>query len=153
MRDASTNGHFANRARRRSLITRIHYPHLAIDDLSPRTTTRRRRATIIDAHHEVSLLRQHLVPQRFSPAPAIHHRLSPRLAVNMKQHRITLLRIEIVRLHHPAVELHAFTDIDFEKLRRRLFQLRQTILHLAVIDQRSRHTCCGKRTTSVTGTC
>ncbi len=79
------------------------------------------------------------MPQSITTTPTIHHRLAPRFAVNIEQHRITFLRIEVGRLHHPTVELHTLADVDFEELRRRLLQLRDAFLSLFVIDQRSRH--------------
>src|ERR1044072_2098703 len=128
-----------NRTSRSRLVAGVHDSHLAIDDLAPGTTTRRRRAAIVDAHHDITLLREHLVPQAISTTPTVHHCLSPRLAINVEQHWITFLAVEVMRLHHPAVELNAVTNIDFEKLRRSLFQLREPILRLLVIDERSCH--------------
>ena len=79
------------------------------------------------------------MPDAISTEPGIQHGLSPWLTVNVEQHRIAFLRIEIRRLHHPAVELNTVADVYFEKLGRRLFQLRQPVLHLLVVDQGSRH--------------
>jgi hypothetical protein len=75
------------------------------------------------------------VPQSRATHPHIEHSLAPRLRVSIKQHRITLLRIEIRRLHHPAVELHAFADVDLEEFGRRRFQLRELLLRLVIVDQ------------------
>src|SRR5687768_11211963 len=107
-----------DRTRGRSLIARVNDTHLAINDLAPRAPTRRRRAAVINTHHDVTLLGQHRMPHPIAAAPTIQNRLSPRLAVNMKQHRILFLAVETGRLDHPAVELHAIADVNFEKLSR-----------------------------------
>src|ERR1044071_3872996 len=65
-----------DRARRRSLVTRIHNAHLAIDDLAPRTATRRGCAAIVDAHHDVTMLREQLVPEIIPTKPRIEYGLS-----------------------------------------------------------------------------
>src|SRR6185369_14672837 len=105
----------------RSLVSGIHDSSLAIKYFSPCAATRRWCATIVDTHHDVSLLCEHAVPQSGSAHPDVERSLSPRFGVSVKQHRITLLRIEIGRLHHPSVELHAVADVDLEELGRRRF--------------------------------
>src|SRR6185503_9078826 len=100
----------------RSLVAGIHNSSLAIENLSPRASTGRRCAAVIDTHHDVSLLRQQAVPQPRATHPDVEHGLAPRFGVSVKQHWITLLWIEIGRLHHPSIELHTVADIDLEKL-------------------------------------
>src|SRR5688572_10113773 len=67
-----------DRTRSRSLIARVNDPHLAINDLAPRAATRRRRAAVINTHHEITLLGQHRMPHPIAAAPTIEHGLSPR---------------------------------------------------------------------------
>src|SRR5207248_8895001 len=83
----------------------------------------------------VALLRQHRMPHAVA-APLVERRLSPRLAVNIKEHRIAFLRIEVGRLDHPAVELHAFAYVYAEELRRAWLEAGETLLQLVIIDQR-----------------
>jgi len=73
-----------------SLIPRIHYSHFTIDNLAPRSASRGRRSAIVHAKHDVALLSKHPMPHQPVSAPPVEHRLRPRLAVNVKQHRRTL---------------------------------------------------------------
>src|SRR6185369_3649198 len=107
---------FANSSRGVRLILRIHNPQLSVNYFSPQPATWCRSASIVDTHHDVTLLGQHHVPQFISPTPAIEDGLSPRFAVHIAEHRILLLWIEIRRLNHPAIELHTFAYVDLEKL-------------------------------------
>ena len=60
--------------------------------------------------------------QQLRAAPRIVHRLPRRLAVDVRDERILLRRIEGRRLDHVAIELDAVADIDAEELRRRIQQ-------------------------------
>src|SRR2546423_14786474 len=69
-------------------------------------------------------------------APLVERGLSPRLAVDVKKHRVAFLRIEVGRLDHPAVKLHAFAYIDAEELRRAWLEFAKTLSQFVIIDQR-----------------
>src|SRR6185503_608159 len=98
------------------LVLRTDDPYFAIDDLAPAAAARRRRAAIVDAHHDVTLLREQPVPHKVKAAPLIEYRLSGRFAIDVEQNRIALIRIEIGRLDHPAIKLHAFANVDPKEL-------------------------------------
>ena len=70
----------------------------------------------IDARHDIAALRQHPVPQRSIASPSIRHRLPPRLAIDVEQHRIPFRRIETRRLDDRRVHRHALAEIDPREL-------------------------------------
>ena len=107
---------------RRRLILGGEDAHLPVNTLAPGIAARRGGAAVVDAHHHVTLLRQHPVPHPAGAGPAIHGRLSGRFAVHVNEERILFRTIQLWRQHGVGVHLHAPTDIDLEKLALRLRQ-------------------------------
>src|SRR5262245_33052045 len=65
------------------LILRIQHTHMAVDRLAPRPASRSRCATIVYAYDNVTLLRQHCVPDKPYPAPFVEYGLCPWFAIYM----------------------------------------------------------------------
>ncbi len=101
----------------RGLILRGDDTDFVVNRFAPLAAAGRRCAAIVDAGDEIPLLRQKLMPEHAAAAPAIEHGLAGRLAVNIKEQRVFLRRIEIRRFHHPAVQDQPVADIDAEELR------------------------------------
>src|SRR5262245_59250342 len=120
-----------------SLILRVQHTHPAVDRLAPRSASRSRGASIVYANDNVTLLPQHRVPHTAEPSPCVEHGLPPGFAVDMKQHRVAFLRVEVGRLDHPAVELHTIADIHAEELRLALSKFAQSLLQVSIINQHS----------------
>src|SRR5262249_60444660 len=97
--------------------------YLRVNGFSPGSAARGRRAAVVDADDEISLLRQHRMPHLGSASPRIEHCLPPRFAVDVKERRVAFLWIEVRRFDYPAVELNAITDRHAEELRLALPEL------------------------------
>ena len=80
------------------------------------------RAPVVEAHHDVSVLSEHLMPQVVPTPPAIEHGLAGRLAVDMDQQGILRIRIKVRRKDAPTVKGDAVADVDPEELRSSFFQ-------------------------------
>ncbi len=122
---------------RRGLFLRRQIADGAVDDLSPRRASRRRRAAIVDADDDVAGFGQRAMEQQLRAAPRIVDRLPRRLAVDVRDERILLRRVERRRLQHVAIELHALADVDAEELRRRIEQRLHLGDHRGRIGQRA----------------
>ena len=125
------------RAHRRGLFLRRQIADRAVDDLSPRRAPRRRRAAVVDADDDVAGFGQRAMEQQLRAAPRIVDRLPRRLAVDVRDERIFLRRVEGRRLQHVAIELNAFADVDAEELRRRIEQRLHLRDHRGRIGQRA----------------
>ena len=113
--------------------------NFAMHDLAKLAATRRHRAAIIDARHEVALLSQHPMPQPVLAVPNIAHRLAVWLTVDVDQQRILFDRgrIEAGWLQAPRIELDVIADIEPQELRRRPLQGGECHAQLLIVDQRS----------------
>src|SRR3954462_1311983 len=90
--------------------------HLVVQRLSPSATFGPRRAAVIDAGDDVTLLREHHMPEPVDAAVAVDNGLTPWLTVDEEQNRIFLRRVEVRRFHHPRIELYTLADVDLEEL-------------------------------------
>ena len=73
-------------------------------------------ATIVEAHDDVPLLGQHLVPEVGRTTPTIDNGLAGRFAVNVHEQRVLLLRIESLGLDAIAVQLDPVFNLDLKKI-------------------------------------
>ena len=99
------------------LVSRGHHADLPVDRLAPVAPARGRGAMVVHAGNDISLLRHQQVPHVGIAvgAPVVDHRLAGRLAIDVHQQRVALLRVEVRREHHPRVERHPVADIDGEE--------------------------------------
>ena len=90
-------------------------------------------AAVVQAHHDVALLREPLGPA--AGRELVVHLLRAWPAVNREDHRIALRRIERHRLHHRAVEPHRIGRGEAEQLHRRVGVRREPLCHPRVVLQ------------------
>ena len=100
----------------RGLVVGGQHADLVKNRLAPGPAARGGRAAVVEAHDDVAVLSEHLVPEVVAAAPAIEHSLAGGLAVHMHQQGILRIRIEIGRKQAPAVEGDVVSDIDTEEL-------------------------------------
>ena len=111
-------GPLANLARGRGLVRRGQDADLPVDRLAPGAAAWRGGTPVVDAHHDVAALRQHLVPQGVVATPAVEDGLARRLAVDVDEQGVAPTGLHLGRLDAPAVELDSAADVNAEELRR-----------------------------------
>ena len=82
------------------------------------------------------MLRQHLIEgEVHRTAVGVHHLLGAGTAVAVHHHRVSLGRIEIGRLHHPAVQRHAISGSEADDLALHEAIFVHRFLHVLVVVQ------------------
>ena len=98
------------------LLARRQDAHLAVNALAPGPAAGSGRAPVVEAHHHITALGEHAVPEIEIASPAVDHVLGGRLTVDVNEHGILLGGIEAGRFEAPAVKHHAIADVNAEEL-------------------------------------
>lgn len=100
----------------RGLVLGGEDPDLLIDRFPPGASAGRGSAAVVDAHHHVSLLGQHEMPEISITTEAVEHGLAGWFSVDIEEKRVFLVRVEVWRLDAPGIEFDAVPDRNPEEL-------------------------------------
>ena len=84
----------------------------------PRGSFGRRRAPVVDGHHQITEVGDQAMVVGMDFSPGVQHGLCVRLSIHVDENGVFPRRIEAVRFDHPRVHDHAAADIELQELRR-----------------------------------